>query len=407
MKNIAEYVKIKSDFQYKNRKRGMKNMAQFPQILTANGSAFLLLLLLKLIMSRQAKIKTLTDVRLLSIMINMTMFQCVLDTLVFRIDGQMFPFARELNYIGNIVFYILNITISAIWPLFTEYKLNCSVEKVKKLGAVLGIPYLLTVIFVITTPFHGLIFTINEKNAYTRTGYNFLIPTIIILLFVLFGSIRVYLHCRSKGKYMIFPVMYFVIPIIIALAVQTFNYGVSLIFIGTAIGITGIYLSTQSESAYIDQLCGVYNRRYYIDYIRAFCNSKKKDETVTGVLIDMDNFKSINDNFGHETGDEALILFSSVLRRNMSEIGFVVRYGGDEFILITTGSEKDAENAVKGIAEELEALNASGRQKYKLEFSYGISAVNPDSSSDVFLDAMDSRMYEMKRARKAESKAAE
>lgn len=375
-------------------------MVQYTQILTANGSAFLLLTLLKLIMHRKVKLKSLLDARLLSVMINLTMFQCFFDTLVFWIDGKTFPMARELTYLGNIMYYIINVTVSYIWPLFTEYKLNSNVVRLKKLAILLGIPLVFTVILVSTTPLNGFIFTVTADNRYVRTGLNFLIPTLLIVFYLLFGTIQIHWYRRSRGKYMLFPAIYFVTPTFLAVTIQAFCYGTSFIFIGTAIGITGIYLSTQSESAYIDQLCGVYNRRYYSDYIRAFFNSKNKGSIVTGVLIDMDNFKPINDNFGHETGDEALVSFSSVLRRHMRKIGFVVRYGGDEFILLTSKTEQDAVSVVRSITEEIDEINYSGKNKYKLAFSYGIATVDSDSTSDDFLNAMDSRMYEMKRARK-------
>lgn len=379
-------------------------MVRFSQILTANASAIFLMVLLMLHMNRQVKTSSLMDARLLSAMINLTMLQSVLDTLVFWIDGKTFPAARELNYIGNIMYYILNVTISYLWPLFTEYKLNCSIAKLKKLAVLSGIPLALATICIALTPLSGFLFTITEDNRYTRTELNFLLPTVLIVIYLFIGTIKVYIHRRSKGKYMIFPVIYFVTPIIIAITVQAFFYGISLIYIGIAIGLTGIYISTQSESAYIDQLCGVYNRRYYNDYIRAFCNSKNKSSAITGALIDMDNFKPINDNFGHDIGDEALMKFSSILRKNMSDIGFVVRYGGDEFILITNRSEGGIEKAVSDILKELDEVNASGENRYKLEFSYGISSITADSSSDDFLKTMDSRMYEMKNNRKLTNK---
>lgn len=375
-------------------------MVQYSQILTADASALLLMVLLKLHMNRQAKISPLIDARLLSAMINLTMFQCLLDMFVFWVDGKTFPAARELNIIGNIVYYILNVTIAYLWPLFTEYKLNCSIAKLKKLAILSGIPLALTAIGIVLTPLSGFLFTITEDNRYTRTELNFLLPTVLIFIYLLIGTIKVYIHRRNKGKYMIFPVIYFVTPIVIAVTVQAFFYGISLIYIGIAIGLTGIYISTQSESAYIDQLCGVYNRRYYNDYIRAFCNAKNKSSAITGALIDMDNFKPINDNFGHDVGDEALVKFSSILRKNMSEIGFVVRFGGDEFVLVTNRSEGEIEKAVSDILKELDEENASGENRYKLEFSYGISSITADSSSDDFLKTMDSRMYEMKNKRK-------
>ncbi len=376
-------------------------MVQFSQIVTANASAFMLMLLLKLHMNRQAKISTLLDSKLLSAMINLTMFMCFLDTFLFWVDGKTFPAARELNYIGNIMYYILNVTISYLWPLFTEYKLNCDVAKLKKLAILSGIPLALSAVAIALTPLSGFLFTITEDNRYTRTQLNFLLPTILIVIYLIIGTIKVYIHRRNKGKYMIFPVIYFVTPIVISVMVQAFFYGISLIYIGIAIGLTGIYISTQSESAYIDQLCGVYNRRYYNDYIRAFCSSKNKSSAITGALIDMDKFKPINDNFGHGVGDEALMKFSSILRKNMSEIGFVVRYGGDEFILISNQSESAVEKAVSDIQKELDEVNASGENRYNLEFSYGIASITADNSSDDFLKTMDSRMYEMKNKRKS------
>lgn len=344
-------------------------MVQFMQIATANTSALLLLGMLKIHMNRYAKKNYLLDVRILSFMIGLTMFQCFFDTLVFWIDGKTFPMARELNYIGNVLYYTLNMTIAFLWPLFTEYKLNSSGAKVKRLALLMGIPYCPCVLLVASAPFNGFIFTVTGDNRYVRTSWHFMLPTFLVLFYIVVGTVRVYLQRRNKGKYMIFPAIYFVSPILLAVVTQTVHYGISLIFIGIAIGLTGVYLSTQNESAYLDQLCGVYNRRYFNDYVRAFCNSKSRT-SVTGVLIDMDGFKEINDCFGHDVGDEALIQFSEVLRRHMNGIGFAARYGGDEFILLFKQPVSAAQTVVSAIEKELEALNTAEGSSYQLAFSY-------------------------------------
>ncbi len=375
-------------------------MVQLTQITTVNASAFVLLLIVKLHMRSQFGRKGLLDARILNVMINLTMFQCFFDTLVFWIDGRDFPFAREMNYIGNIIYYILNGTIAYFWPLFAEYKINGSYKKVKKLAAILAVPLGAAAVLSVTAPLNGIVFTISEDNIYSR-GDLFVLPTALIFFYMLWGTVNVYINRRKNGRYMIFPAVYFITPIVLGMMVQMFNYGITMSFMGIAIGLTGVYMSTQNESTYIDHLCGVYNRRYYNDFIRSFLNSNQKNPTITGVLIDMDDFKSINDNFGHNTGDEALVKFSAVLRKQMNNIGFAVRYGGDEFILITKQSEQEAEKVVSGIAEEIEKINASGENKYKLAFSYGMTTIKADSSSDEFLNAMDKQMYEMKKARKA------
>jgi diguanylate cyclase (GGDEF)-like protein len=113
--------------------------------------------------------------------------------------------------------------------------------------------------------------------------------------------------------------------------------------------------------------------------------------------MDMDDFKQINDNYGHHAGDKALQLFSSVLRKNIENIGFAVRYGGDEFILLTRQSEVSTDAVVANIVKEIDAINATGENEFHLAFSYGIANMNSDSDMDEFLSTMDTRMYEMKR----------
>lgn len=374
-------------------------MVQFTQIATANASAFLLLMIVKIHMNQQGKKNFLPDEKLLAAMIDLTMFQCFFDTLVFWIDGKLFPSAISLNYIGNIIYYSINITISYLWTLFTEYKLNSSSIKMKRLAIIMGVPLAIVVLLVASAPWNGFIFTITEENLYTRTSWHFLIPTMLIVFYLFRGTLRIYIHRGNQGKYMIFPAIYFITPVTIAMLAQNLHYGISLIFIGIAIGLTGIYLSAQNESAYIDPLCGVYNRRYYHDYICALCNSGNKGKII-GALLDMDDFKSINDCYGHSMGDEVLKQFSAILRSCMDGLGFVVRYGGDEFILIAQQPDLRMEEVVAAIEKETEAANAADIHVFRLAFSYGIAEIPTDIGSEKFLQIMDAQMYEMKKRKK-------
>ena len=225
----------------------------------------------------------------------------------------------------------------------------------------------------------------------------------MIFLYVIFGTLKVCISREKKDKYLLIPAIFYIVPVSLSIILQVFNYGISLTFIGIAIGLTGVYLSTQNESVYIDQLCGVYNRRYYNDYVRSFCNSRKKDDFLVGILMDMDNFKQINDNYGHYAGDKALQLFGSVLRKQISDNGFAARYGGDEFILITKQSGASVDAVIASISKEIDKINATGKNEFHLSFSYGIANLNSDSNMDEFLKTMDARMYEMKRNRKIQN----
>ena len=378
-------------------------MVQMSQIITANVAALVLLIIVKLHMWDQYKAGRLLDIKLLSTMMHLTILECIFDTLVFWIDGKNFLGAREINYAGNIIYYILKVAIVYFWPLFIEYKINSSYKKVKKLATIFAIPLLACSLLVLTTPFSGIIFTINEDNIYTRTENYFIIPNLLIILYVVFGAVKVYLNRKKEEKYLLIPAIFFIVPVLLGIIVQVFSYGISLTFIGIAIGLTGVYLSTQNESAYKDPLCGVYNRRYYIDYVRSFCNSRKKDDFLVGILIDMDNFKQINDKYGHCAGDKALQLFGSVLREQIDDIGFAVRYGGDEFILISKQSEAAVDAVIADIVKEIDEINATGKNEFQLSFSYGMAKLNLDSNMNEFLRTMDARMYEMKRNRKIQN----
>lgn len=372
-------------------------MVQMGQVITANVAALILLLIVKLHMWNQYKAGRLLDINLLTKMMNLTILECIFDTLVFWIDGKDFQGARVINYAGNITYYILKVAIAYFWPLFIEYKITGSHEKVKKLAIILGIPLIACSLLVLTTPLSGIIFSVNEDNIYTRSGVWFVIPNLLLFIYVILGTVKVYVN-RGKGdKYLLIPAIFFIVPVLLGIIVQVFNYGISLTFIGIAIGLTGVYLSTQNESVYMDQLCNVYNRRYYNDYVRSFFDSRKKDDFLVGILMDMDDFKQINDNYGHNAGDKALQLFSSVLRKNIENIGFAVRYGGDEFILLTRQSEVSTDAVVANIVKEIDAINATGENEFHLTFSYGIANMNSYSDMDEFLSAMDTRMYEMKR----------
>ena len=378
-------------------------MVQMSQIITANVAALVLLLIVKSHMWDQHKAGRLLDIKLLAAMMNMTMLECIFDTLVFWIDGQNFLGARAINYAGNIIYYILKVGIVYFWPLFIEYKISSSYKKVKKLATIFAIPLLACSLLVLTTPLHGIIFTVNENNIYTRTENYFIIPNLMIVLYVLFGAVKVYMNRKKEEKYLVIPAIFFIVPVLLGIIVQVFSYGISLTFIGIAIGLTGVYLSTQNESAYKDPLCGVYNRKYYIDYVRSFCNSRKKDDFLVGILIDMDNFKQINDKYGHYAGDEALQLFGSVLRKQIGDIGFAVRYGGDEFILVSKQSEAVVNTVVANIVKEIEEINATGKNEFQLSFSYGMATLNSESNMNEFFKMMDAHMYEMKRNRRLQN----
>ena len=82
------------------------------------------------------------------------------------------------------------------------------------------------------------------------------------------------------------------------------------------------------DMANTDDLTGLANRRHFISYF----GEQRKNQPVTMLYLDVDSFKQINDSFGHQTGDEALVAVSYALKENFGD-GFITRLGGDEFLI--------------------------------------------------------------------------
>jgi diguanylate cyclase (GGDEF)-like protein len=149
-----------------------------------------------------------------------------------------------------------------------------------------------------------------------------------------------------------------------------------------------------------DSLTGVSNRAHLDELcVRELHRAERYGAVVSIAMLDIDDFKRINDTFGHQMGDRALQAVGSVLRGNVRATDVVARYGGDEFvILMPETSAKGARSVLDRISEALESYNAQGCLPVALRLSIGLGTSETDQDP---LGAADRLMYEEKRAKKA------
>lgn len=124
------------------------------------------------------------------------------------------------------------------------------------------------------------------------------------------------------------------------------------------------------EMAHLDPLTHIYNRRYLVEYL----NKKMKIESqkFAVVLLDIDDFKSINDQYGHIYGDQTLQTFSDSMKKNMDNKGIVTRFGGEEFMLVFDDINHEViEDTLNKVAEEF-ALYGKQSKGIELSFSGGV-----------------------------------
>ena len=171
-----------------------------------------------------------------------------------------------------------------------------------------------------------------------------------------------------------------------------FYYGVSLAWLGTAIGIVALYMSLLNQRSYIDSLTGLYNRMYLEHALFA---AKRGSATVYGIMLDLNFFKKINDTYGHSVGDNALCEAANILRLTADNRSTVFRYAGDEFIiLMKTNLESEVLFLENMLRVEANRFNVSGKTPYQLSFSMGHDRFERSTDSeDSFLKKIDEAMY--------------
>lgn len=146
--------------------------------------------------------------------------------------------------------------------------------------------------------------------------------------------------------------------------------------------------ATLRELADRDPLTGLLNRRAMPTVLR-----RVQPLGATIVFFDLDDFKLINDEFGHAVGDQALVRFGEALRESFRPDDSLVRFAGDEFVLVAPRLSREA---VVPRVDAMRSLLTGGEGAPGVRFSYGIATVDPGGNPEEALRAADRRMYEAK-----------
>ncbi len=278
--------------------------------------------------------------------------------------------------------------------LYFSYRLNGYVGKLKLYSSyvIMGI-CCISLIVNLFTPF---VFDC-KNSSFSRGGFGYFLFYIaaFILLVDTFGY---YIYVRVKGGLLkFFPVWFFLLPMVVAAAVQYFLPDISTIWIGAALTIDFLFMALQNDTLFRDRLTKLYNRMF-LDMLKKVMEKSSKSNKFTAMMLDLNGFKLINDNFGHAVGDEALIATGDLLREAVGAYGAVIRFAGDEFVVIlNTQNDLLVEKLVKAINEAFDNFNREKKAKYELSISLGYSKVDlRNSSIDEIMSEIDEKMYQDK-----------
>ena len=374
------------------------------EILVANGTSLFLLIILIICRHMTSQTRRPVD-KIFSAIILIGVMGTILEPFTFLIDGKGGGFFWFVSILSNTVEYASTATVAVLWVWYVDLNLNHDVKRLKTKFAPMLIIWAILMLLLLGNIFGGFVFSIDENNVYSRQplGYAFYIFLLISYL------TSIYLYCKFRalhGRTQFFPIWMFLTPLFLSILVQVPFYGISVTFLGCSVGLIGIYLNLLSKQSLVDSLTGLYNRAYIEREIIVARRSKKY--IYSGIMLDIDQFKQINDSFGHSEGDAALARAAKILINATDRDAIAFRFAGDEFIVLVKVpiSKADTlESKTLAIEErirtEAKNFNDSGKAPYKIVFSMGHAIYDTNFPDDVFFHNMDTEMYKDKQRNNA------
>jgi len=155
------------------------------------------------------------------------------------------------------------------------------------------------------------------------------------------------------------------------------------------------------EMAVKDRLTGLYNRQYLDEYSKqALARVERYENILVLIFIDLDNFKYVNDYFGHAEGDVVLQKIAKIFLKTFRNYDIIVRYGGDEFIVLIEDKNYD-KAMIQSMLKKFVKRVEESLKKFKISASYGY-AIAPKETKDIrrLIELADERMYMQKGKKK-------
>lgn len=341
--------------------------------------------------------------RTIKVIFHLAAYLLVADA-IRRLNCSFGAYNQLLCQICTLVVTIFLPFLALLWFVYTCYatKLHINFKIVYIIAGVLMAINFTLAIWSIIPSFD--IYYHFESNTMTLGPYYYAFAGILLIPFVS-SLVVVFLRWnamnRVRNPFTFFN--YSVIPII-AIIGQFFIDDYPLTLMGIVASFVIIVLDIQHHYAITDFLTGLYNRRNLVKYLNAKIKSMRPGDKFAGFMLDINNFKSINDKYGHNFGDKVLVDVASLLINTTNRGDYIARFGGDEFVIIINMKCEDEIGCFKqALCKACAAYNSRESSTHCIDFSIGAAIYSKDEgmSAITFLEIIDDRMYIDKQATRA------
>ncbi|HEY8395394.1 MAG TPA: diguanylate cyclase [Bacilli bacterium] len=313
-------------------------------------------------------------------------------------DGNKYSFFPVFNQLGSFLIFLLGPIIPGLWILYVGNELMMKPFSLEFSKKVLTIIFIINLALLIGNQFWGWYYCIDASNIYHR-GPLFVYFVLFNLVMIIYPILLLMRNKRALPKHRIRALIFFALVPIVGIAIQTIFYGysVSVNFLVFSLLIAFIFI--QKENLDKDFLTHIGNRRKLDQSFNAFVHTNR---SFSAILLDLDNFKQINDKYGHQKGDWALMKTVEILKSSLREGDILTRYGGDEFCILTAiDNHERLKEYVRRIRKNLEIYNESPEADIPLDLSIGYMVFQPGKGSiSEFIKKLDQKMYKDKSEKK-------
>lgn len=315
----------------------------------------------------------------------------ILDAVILQYRYEyLISITKTINVLG----FMLSPVVTYLWLMYVVENLD-----IKCSHGLLLIPTVFNFILSVGSYSGGYIFEVTLSNIYVR-GPLFFVPILITYIYFL---ITMYLVIRNRYKVeekeYKFLILFEIIPII-AMFLQVIFIDLIIVWASVGISIIIYYLYIQEKLIRYDSLTGVWNRFTFESYATNSLINKKICFSL--IYVDLDDFKSINDTYGHDEGDIALKNTAKFLKEYFIELGKVVRMGGDEFVILAhCDNVVELDEIMYDLKVQMDKYNKSLAKEYNISFSCGYDIFDERYDDlDSLLKSVDELMYNNKRNKK-------
>ena len=335
------------------------------------------------------------------------------DSLAWIFRGQSGQLASRMVHISNFCVYAVNYIYLSIFSVFLWKRLKNPNEKFPKRIYTTFALSSIGVILLIISQVKPLFYYFDANNCYHR-GQLYIIAQILPLISMVLLLSLLFQHRKRLERPVFFAMLACFIFPCIATLIMVFFYGVALQNLALVISTQFLFVVdmldisqklTKSEAALLkanfaaqhDPMNGLLNKPTAMNLIDQYLLSMEPEDTAALLFIDIDNFKSINDHYGHTTGDYWIREVANILVTNCRKEDIVCRFGGDEFLILMKGT---ADTEV--LEDKMNQLihytrHRSSESGQDVHCSIGICRINGRQyTTDRCLELADAALYEAK-----------